>query len=124
MSFVGRFFNRVAARDEKGLAEDVRKWAATVPGAVPMAEAPNRSSVKVAGIVRRITIWPAEGGHPEYLEALLTDGTGEVNVEWIGRRAIQGLALGTKLIAEGVIQDDRSMPGMRTMLNPKFEFTS
>ena len=74
----------------------------------------------VAGVVRRITVWPREGGDPEYLEALITDGTGQVGATWIGRRSIPGLSLGTRLVIEGVLRlDERGIP---TVDNPKFEF--
>jgi hypothetical protein len=53
------------------------------------------------------------------LEAVVSDGTGEVTASWTGRSYIPGLTLGTPLILEGVVASERS--GLR-MVNPRFEF--
>jgi hypothetical protein len=73
--------------------------------------------VKIAATVRRITVKPGETG--DSLEALLWDGTGEVTAAWTGRRSIPGLSLGTRMILEGAIGEER---GGRRMVNPRFEF--
>jgi RecG-like helicase len=117
MDAVRRLFRRLAESDEERLAEEIRAWAATVPGAVPIRYAPLRRRVKLAGIVKRITVRPVEGF--ESLEALITDGTGEIGVVWMGRRQIPGLSLGTRVIVEGVVGEQR---GGRKMVNPSFEF--
>jgi RecG-like helicase len=116
---VRRFFRRMAESDEQRYAEENAAWAAKVPGAVPIRDAQPRSKVKVAGVVRRITVRPIEGS--ESLEALLDDGTGEVRVVWMGRRAIKGLNLGTRLVVDGVLAEQRSE---RRMVNPTFEFAA
>jgi hypothetical protein len=114
-----RFFRRMAESDEQRYAEEIQAWAAKVPGAVPIAEAPVRSRAKLAGVVRRITVRPLEGS--ESLEAVLFDGTGEVTVVWMGRRSIQGLNLGTRLIVDGMLAEQRSG---RRVVNPTFEFAA
>lgn len=118
MGWFRRFFSRMAETDEARLADEIREWASGRPGTVRIAEAPVRSRVKLAGVVKRITVHPLEGS--ESLEALLTDGTGEVSVVWMGRRAIPGLTLGTKVVVEGVVAEQRSG---RKMVNPAFEFS-
>jgi hypothetical protein len=55
------------------------------------------------------------------LEALLYDGTGEVTVVWMGRRSIPGLGLGTRLIVDGMLGEQR---GERRLVNPTFEFSN
>jgi len=75
--------------------------------------------VKIAAAVRRITVRPGEGF--DSLEALLSDGTGEVTAVWAGRRGIPGLSLGTRMILEGTIGEER---GTRKMVNPRFEFVT
>jgi len=117
MSRLRGFFARLAESDEHRLATEIREWAATVPGSFPIADAPLRSTVVLAGVVRRITVLPVVG--QESLQALLFDGTGEVAVVWMGRRFIPGLDLGTRLVVEGVVADQR---GGRRMVNPRFEF--
>ena len=115
---VRRFFRRMAESDESRYSADIRGWCDNVPGTVRIADVQPRSRVKLAGVVRRITVKPLEGH--ESLEALLYDGTGEVTVVWMGRRSIPGLNLGTRLIVEGVLAEQR---GERRIVNPAFEFT-
>ena len=114
-----RFFRRMAESDEQRYAEEIQAWAAGVPGSVRVADAPPRSKVKLAGVVRRITVRPLEGH--ESLEAILSDGTGEVTVVWMGRRAIRGLSLGTRLVVEGLLAEQRSE---KRIVNPSFEFSA
>jgi hypothetical protein len=49
------------------------------------------------------------------------DGTGEVVVRFMGRRAIGGLGLGTRVAIEGVLGERR---GTIQMMNPRLEFTA
>lgn len=114
---IRRFFRRMAESDEERYAEEIEMWAAKVPGSIHIRDAQSRSKVKVAGVVRRITVRPLEGH--ESLEALLYDGTGEVKLVWMGRRSIRGLNLGTRLVVEGVVGEQRNE---RRMVNPVFEF--
>ena len=112
-----RFLGRMAESDEQRYADEIEAWAAKVPGAVRIRDAGTRSRVKLAGVVRRITVRPLEGH--ESLEALLYDGTGEVTVVWMGRRSIHGLNLGTRLVVEGLLAEQRAE---RRVVNPTFEF--
>ena len=116
---VRRFFSRMAETDEQRYADEIQEWSATVPGTVRIRDAATRSRVKLAGVVRRITVRPLEGS--ESLEALIDDGTGEVNVVWMGRRSIPGVNLGTRLVVEGVLGQQRSE---RRLVNPTFEFSA
>ena len=117
MGALRRFLDRLVQTDEDRLAEELREWAATIPGTVRIADAPTRQRVKVAGMVRRITVRPIEGF--EALEIVLDDGTGEVSARWLGRRSIPGLVLGSRLGIDGVLGEDQSL---RRMVNPTFEF--
>jgi cytochrome c-type biogenesis protein CcmE len=119
VGFLRRWSRRLSETDEERLAAQVSEWAATVPGAVRMDEAPVRQRVKLAGVVSRISVVPGQGG--DSLEAVLTDGTGEVTAVWTGRRAIPGMYLGTRLVVEGVLVKQGTH---RRMVNPAFEFSS
>ena len=114
---IRRFLRRMAESDEQRYAEEIEAWASNVPGSVRIRDAESRARVKVAGVVRRITVRPLEGH--ESLEALLYDGTGEIRLIWMGRRTIHGLNLGTRLVVEGVVGEQRNE---RRMVNPTFEF--
>ncbi len=113
-----RSLRRMTESDEQRLAKEIQEWAATIPGTVRIADAASRSRAKIAGVVRRITVRPVEGS--ESLEALITDGTGELEVVWMGRRTIQGLSLGTRVVVDGVVGEAR---GRRRIVNPTFEFS-
>jgi RecG-like helicase len=113
-----RSLRRMAESDEQRLAEEIQGWASTIDGTTRIVDAPMRSRAKVAGVVRRITVRPVEGY--ESLEALLSDGTGELEVVWMGRRTIPGLSLGTRVIVDGVVGEMRGQP---RMVNPTFEFS-
>jgi hypothetical protein len=117
MSWLRRFVNRLTQSDEERLSEELRCWAETLPGTVRIADAPLRSRVKVAGMVRRIRILPVEGF--EALEVMLSDGTEELSARWLGRRSIPGLVLGSRLMVEGVLGREQ---GVRRIVNPTYEF--
>jgi hypothetical protein len=117
---VRRFLRRMGESDEQRYADEIRAWASKVPGTVRIEEAASRSKVKLAGVVRRITVRPLEGD--ESLEAVLYDGTGEVTVVWMGRRSIHGLTLGTRLIVEGLLAE--KLHAGRRIVNPRFEFAA
>jgi hypothetical protein len=105
--------------DEAHLAHELRSWAESIPGAVPIAEAPLRQRVRLAGEVRKLTIRPGEPF--DELEATLYDGSGEVRIVWLDRRSIPGLTLGVRLVVEGVIG---ATQGERRMIDPAYEFVS
>ena len=117
MGAIRRFLTRLSETDERRLDEELRSWAASIPGTVRIADAPLRERVKLAGMVRRITVRPVEGF--EALEIVLTDGTGLANARWLGRRSIPGLQLGSSLIVEGVLGHEQ---GVKRVVNPTFEF--
>jgi hypothetical protein len=112
-----RLFRRITESDEERLAAEIRDWAESVPGTVRIADAPKRTPVKLAAVVRRITVRP--GGSFDSIETVVSDGTGEVRAVWAGRRSIPGLSLGKRMVLEGVIGEER---GERRMVNPRFEF--
>jgi len=112
-----RFFRRMSESDEQRYAEEIEAWASTIPASVRIRDTESRSRSKIAGVVRRITVNPLEGH--ESLEALMYDGTGEITVVWMGRRTIPGLGLGTHLVVEGMVGEQR---GERRLVNPSFEF--
>jgi RecG-like helicase len=114
-----RFLRRMAESDEQRMAAEIQAWASAIPGTVPIAGVPTRTPVKLAGVVKRITVHPEHG--LEALEALLTDGTGEMSVMWMGRRSIGGLTLGTRVVVQGVVGEQRQG---RRMVNPSFEFSA
>jgi len=114
-----RFLDRLTETDEARLATEIRDWAASVPGTTRIAEIPLRQKVRIAGMIRRLTVFPMKDN--ESLEAVVADGSGELVVRFMGRRAISGLGLGTKVVLEGVVAEQR---GVYQMMNPRLEFTA
>jgi RecG-like helicase len=112
-----RLLDRLNESDETRLAEETRAWADTVDGSVRIADAPIRQPVRIAGVVRRMTVLPMEG--KEALQALVSDGTGEVTIVFMGRRGIGGLSLGKRVVVEGVLGEHR---GDVRLVNPRLEF--
>jgi RecG-like helicase len=111
-----RFLERLTESDETRLSTEIREWAEKVPGSVRIAEAPMRQRVRIAGVIRRLTVFPMQDN--ESLEAVVSDGTGEVVIRFMGRRAIGGLSLGTHVVVEGVLGEQR---GSIRMINPTLE---
>lgn len=109
-----RFFTQ---SDEERLAHETTEWAESVPGVRRIAGCPSREPVRVAGMVSRLRLRPLDGNST--LEAVVSDGTGELTAAWMGRTSIPGLALGTAIVLEGVVAAERE--GLR-MVNPRFEF--
>ena len=119
--YFARLFRRLRETDEERLAAETREWAGTVQGCTTIEAAPSRKRARVAAVVRRITVRPAEGH--EAVEAVLSDGTGEIAAVWMGRRSIPGMSLGTRMVLEGVLGEAaRGEP--RRMVNPRFEFAA
>jgi RecG-like helicase len=112
-----RFVERLNESDETRLAEETRAWASTIDDAVRIADAPARQPVRIAGVIRRMTVLPMEG--KEALQALISDGTGEITIVFMGRRGIGGLSLGKRVVVEGVLGEHR---GDVRMVNPRLEF--
>jgi RecG-like helicase len=116
---IRRFLERLTESDEARLASEVRDWAQSVPGTTPIAEVTMRERARIAGVIRRLTVFPMKDN--ESLEAVVADGTGELVVRFMGRRAIGGLGLGTRVVLEGLVAEQR---GVRQMMNPRLEFTA
>lgn len=116
MGALRRFLNRLSESDETRHTAEIKSWCETVPGTVRIEDAPHRQRVKIAGVVKRLTVFPMAG--KESLEALVSDGTGETVVVFMGRRSIEGMTLGTRVVVEGVIGEQH---GETRMINPRLE---
>ena len=116
MGALRRWLVRLTETDEARLDAEIREWAEAVPGSVRIGDAPLRQSVKIAGVIRRLTVFPMADN--ESLESVVSDGTGEVVVRFMGRRAIGGLTLGSRVVVEGVLGEHH---GHVHMINPRLE---
>jgi hypothetical protein len=113
-----RLLARLSESDESRLAEETQAWAAAaVPDSVRVSAATPRTKVKLAGVVRRITVRPVHGF--DALQIQLYDGTGDATILWLGRRSIPGLTLGSRLVVQGMLGLEQ---GQRRVVNPTYEF--
>ncbi len=96
-------------------ARDLRRTY-TEPGTDCIADAVDRSRVRLRGTLRTVTLRP-RGGVPA-LEAELFDGTGSITVVWLGRRRIAGINPGVAISVEGRIG---TQDGVRVIYNPRYE---
>jgi len=110
-----RALHRLTSPDDVLEAEQ-RQEAAVEQGGTPVGRCADRQRVCVVGTLRTVTIQPR--GHSPSLRAELWDGSGAVDLVWIGRRRIAGIEPGRVLRAEGrITQRD----GVRVMFNPRYE---
>ena len=68
--------------DEARLDAEIREWAEAIPGTVRIGAALARAG-EIAGVIRRMTVFPMADN--ESLESVVSDGTGEVVVRFMGR---------------------------------------
>ena len=121
MGALRRWLDRLTESDETRLSAETQDWADSIQGSVRLGEAPLRTRVKIAGVIRRITVLPMSGH--ESLEALITDGSGEAVIVFMGRRRIGGFSLGTRVLVEGVLGEQPG-GGPPKMINPRLEFSA
>lgn len=85
-------------------------------GITPIGEVTWRSQVIVQGQVHSMRVRPWADSVAS-LELTLTDETGGLMIVFLGRRQIGGIELGTKLIAEGTVVENR---GRLAIINPAY----
>lgn len=101
---------------EHVLEAEQRQEESVEHGGTPVGRCPDRQQVCVVGMLRTVTIQPR--GQSPSLQAELWDGSGSVDLVWIGRRRIAGIEPGRVLRAEGRISQ---RDGHRVMFNPRYE---
>lgn len=85
-------------------------------GGTPVARLEVRHPATVCGTLRSVTLRPRAG--VPALVAELYDGTGSLNVVWLGRRHIAGVEPGRRVRVHGMITESE---GNRAMFNPRYE---
>ena len=103
-------------RSTDELASADRLKAAAASGADTVAQCTDRSRVTLRGTIDVLTVRPR--GNTKWLEAEMTDGTGQVRLIWMGRHEIPGIDAGRDLVVEGRIS---VADGERRMYNPRYE---
>ncbi|MEE6281152.1 OB-fold nucleic acid binding domain-containing protein [Georgenia sunbinii] len=90
-----------------------------MPDLTTAATARPRHRVTVSGAVAAVT-YPAAGSPPS-LVARLYDATGSIDLVWLGRRTVPGVAPGRRLRAEGMVSAGRHRP---VIFNPVYQLFS
>ncbi|MBS2965074.1 OB-fold nucleic acid binding domain-containing protein [Actinocrinis puniceicyclus] len=110
-----RLFSRLAA-DPHELQADELQAEIQAAEAVPIGQCRDREQVCLVGTLRTVTFRP-HAGVPA-LEAELWDGTGTVDVIWLGRRNIPGVSPGRSIKLRGRVT---TLRGHRAIYNPIYE---
>src|SRR5579884_1982038 len=82
---------------------------------IPIAQLAYRQRARVAGKIRSQRVQPWAG--VATLECVIVDGTGGINLVFLGRKDVPGLAPGVRLVAEGTVGDHG---GRLAILNPLY----
>ncbi|GAB3157845.1 OB-fold nucleic acid binding domain-containing protein [Myceligenerans halotolerans] len=105
----------LASNDEREAVRE-RKAAARSAGCTAVDRLEPRRRGSAAGILSSVVLRPREG--VPTVEAELYDGSGVLDLVWLGRRSIAGIEPGRRLRVEGMVCDAH---GRRTIFNPRYE---
>lgn len=84
-------------------------------GVQPIAEAPTREPILLAGEIQGLQVVP-RAGSPS-LEVTLSDGSGRAVAVFTGRRRLGGVDCGRRIVIEGVGRTER---GRMIVVNPAY----
>lgn len=84
-------------------------------GVTPIADAPDRTQVLIAGEIQGLQVVP-RAGSPS-LEVTVGDGSGRAVAVFTGRRRLGGVDCGRRILLEGVGRTER---GRLMVLNPAY----
>ena len=107
---------RAVLASQEEVAADEERRAAKSRGTTAVCDLATRHRAVVSGVLRSVVLRPNE--HVRAVEAELYDGSGALDLVWLGRRQIVGIEPGRRLRVEGMVGELR---GRRVMINPKYE---
>lgn len=103
-------------RSDDEVAADELRDAASTHGCRPITDETDREVVTVAGTVTAVTLRPKVT--VPALVADVFDGSGTVQLVWLGRRSIGGINPGVYVKATGLVCRPKGTP---VMYNPAYE---
>jgi hypothetical protein len=109
---------KVVASQAEIEADEERAEAGRAVGCTPVDSLGNRQRASVSGVIRSTTLRPREG--VPALEAELYDGSGTLDLVWLGRREISGVSPGRRMRVEGLVC---LVDGRKTVFNPRYELS-
>jgi hypothetical protein len=107
--------HRLSSSDQTLEAEDLRESADRL-GGTPVGDLPDRQTACVCGTLRSVTLRPRAG--VPALVAELYDGSGTIDVVWLGRRHIAGIDPGRRIRVRGRVARRDGQP---VMFNPWYD---
>jgi len=115
---VGRLRERIGALlSSRAEIEAVEERAETRrQGTTEVADLVDRRRALVSGVLRSVTLRPRKGVLA--LEAGLYDGSGTLDLVWLGRREIAGIEPGRRVRVSGLVC---VLHSRATMFNPRYE---
>lgn len=109
------FFGRLVASRAEIEAVDEQAVAHRRGGTLAVNTRP-RSRAQVSGVLRAVTYRPQ--GKVPALVAELYDGSGSIDLVWLGRRDVAGIQPGRRVVASGMVSPG---PRRNTIYNPRYE---
>lgn len=110
--------SRLVAPQHEVHAEEEQERAVQL-GGTPIARLEQRRPATVCGTLRSVTLRPRAG--VPALEAELYDGSGTLNVIWLGRRQIAGVEPGRRIRVRGMVTRSEGEPAV---FNPRYELVA
>lgn len=104
------------ARNQSQLESEELAQECARPGCTPISEVQVRAEHSVTGTVHSIAVIPSDQAPELHIE--LFDGTGILDVIWMGRREIEGIRAGAFLTLTGRVT---MVDGRRTIFNPGYQ---
>jgi len=108
------FLNLLGSTDDDAARDDLRQSA--LPDVTPIAQAHAREQVRVAGVIASVT--RSVAAESPRCVLVVSDGTGVLEVCFLGRRDIPGIAPGRVVAVSGRGCDQS---GRLRMLNPAYQ---
>ncbi|MBA8796310.1 RecG-like helicase [Friedmanniella endophytica] len=114
-NFFTRALRKLASSNEELESEDLQRTVRET-GSRPIQDCTDRERVDLVGTIKTVTIHPRAGSPALTVE--MRDGSGTVNLVWLGRRRIPGIDPGRTIAVSGRIS---CCNGQRVLYNPKYE---
>ena len=86
------------------------------PGTTPIIDAHWRQKVCVAGRVRSVRVAPQHDAPT--LELIIVDASGSISIVFLGRRALAGVSVGTRMTVEGTVGVHKAR---LAIMNPSYQ---
>ncbi len=112
---IGSIVSAALASQDEVAAREERTSAAQL-GTTAVGDCPERAAVRVSGVIRSVVLRPTD--RVQAVEAELYDGSGSLDLVWLGRHRIAGIEPGRRVVVDGFVC---ARDGRRVIYNPRYE---